>query len=110
MEETKSKNPNPKLMGIKRKPSINELKKELGLDKIPVIHKPIRVKKDNKHLYYVAGYFYPLRWQTLERLNIPNERIICEVDREQWHREMDEAREKQDETIDQEQYPWGYEE
>ena len=93
MEKTESENPNPKLMGIERKKSISELKKELGLDR--VIHKPIIVKKDGKHLYYVAGYFYPLRWETLERLNIPNQRIICEVDREQWHKEMNEARQNE---------------
>ena len=87
-----------------------KLKKELGLDKIPVIRQPIKVKKDGKHLYRVAGFTYPLRPETLERLNIPNQRIICEVDREQWHREMDEAREKQDKTIDPELYPFGYEE
>jgi hypothetical protein len=89
-----------------------KLKKELGLDKIPVIRQPIKVKKDGKHLYRVAGFTYPLRPETLERLNISNQRIICEVDREQWHREMDEAREKENgrETIDPEQYPWGYEE
>lgn len=110
MEETKSENPNPKLMGLKRKQSISELKKKLGLDKIPVIHQPIPIKKDGKHLYQVAGFTYPLKPETLERLNIPNQRIICEVDREQWHREMDEAREKQDKTIDPELYPFGYEE
>ena len=58
----------------------------------------------------MAGFTYPLKPETLERLNIPNQRIICEVDREQWHREMDEAREKQDKTIDPELYPFGYEE
>ena len=93
MEQTTSKNPNPKLMGIERKKSISELKKELGLDR--VIHKPINVKKDGKHLYYVTGFIYPLRWETLERLNIPNQRIICEVDREQWHKEMNEARQNE---------------
>ena len=108
MEETTSKNANPKLVGLERKSSIGDLKKKLGLDR--VIHKPIVVKKDGKHLYYVAGYFYYLRWQTLERINIPNKRIICEVDREQWHRELDEAREKQDKIIDPELYPFGYEE
>ena len=88
-----------------------KLKKELGLDKIPVIRQPIKVKKDGKHLYRVAGFTYPLRPETLERLNISNQRIICEVDREQWHREMDEARERENngETIDPELYPWGYE-
>ena len=93
MEKTESENPNPKLMGIERKKSISELKKELGLDR--VIHKPINVKKDGKHLYYVTGFIYPLRWETLERLNIPNQRIICEVDREQWHKEMNEARQNE---------------
>ena len=87
-----------------------KLKKELGLDKIPVIRQPIKVKKDGKHLYRVADFTYPLRPETLERLNISNQRIICEVDREQWHREMDEAREKLDKTIDPELYPFGYEE
>lgn len=110
MEETKSENPNPKLMGLKRKQSISELKKKLGLDKIPVIHQPIPIKKDGKHLYQVAGFNYPLRPSTIERLNIPPQKILFEVDREQWHREQDEAREKHDETIDPEQYPWGYEE
>jgi len=104
MEKTKPKNINSRRMDLMK------LKKELGLDKIPVIRQPIKVKKDGKHLYRVAGFTYPLRPETLERLNISNQRIICEVDREQWHREMDEAREKQDETIDPELYPFGYEE
>jgi hypothetical protein len=75
--------------------TIAEIKKRMGLDKIPVIHPPIAIKKDGKHLYQVAGYFYPLRWETLERLNIPSQRILYEVDREQWHREMNEAKEKE---------------
>ena len=104
MEKTKPKNINSRRMDLMK------LKKELGLDKIPVIRQPIKVKKDGKHLYRVAGFTYPLIPETLERLNIPNQRIICEVDREQWHREMDEAREKQDKTIDPELYPFGYEE
>lgn len=89
MEKT-TPNVNPNRMGVERKKTISELKKELGLDR--VIHKPINVKKDGKHLYYVAGYFYPLRWETLERLNIPSQRIICEVDRDEWHKEMTEAK------------------
>ena len=109
MEKTESENTNPKRMGLERKKSISEIKKELGLDKIPVIHKPIPIKKDGKHLYQVCGYSYPLRPETIERLNIPPQKILFEVDREQWHREM-EAKEKQDDTIDPEQYPWGYEE
>lgn len=104
MEETKPKNINSRRMDLMK------LKKELGLDKIPVIRQPIKIKKDGKYLYRVAGFTYPLKPETLERLNIPNQRIICEVDREQWHREMDEAREKQDKTIDPELYPFGYEE
>ena len=91
-------------------PTIADIKKKLGLDKIPVIHPPIKIKKDGKHLYKVAGFFYPLRPETIERLKIPPQKILFEVNREQWHREMDEAIEKQDETIDQELYPWGYEE
>lgn len=92
--------------------TIAELKKKLGLDKIPVIRPPIKVKKDGEHLYRVAGYFYPLKPETIERLNIPPQKILFEVDREQWHREMDEAREKENngETIDPELYPFGYEE
>lgn len=77
---------------------IAELKKEMGLDKIPVIHEPIRIKKDGKYLYRVAGYFYPMKWQTLERLNIPSQKIICEVDREEWLNEMRKAREEQNDT------------
>lgn len=117
MEKTESTNTNPKHMGLVEgngkktggKPSISELKKKLGLDRIPVIHQPIQIKKDGKHLYHVAGFTYPLRPETIERLNIPNQKIICEVDREQWRIEQDEAREKHDETIDPEQYPWGHE-
>ena len=86
MEREESKNTNP---------TIADIKKKLGLDKCTVIHKPIPIKKDGKHLYQVAGYFYPLRWETLERLNIPNQRILYEVDREQWHREMNEAKERE---------------
>ena len=96
---------------INSNPSIAELKKKLGLDKCTVIHEPIKVKKDGKHLYKVAGYFYPLKPETIDRLKIPNQKILFEVDREQWHREMDEAREKENngEIIDPELYPWGYE-
>ncbi len=90
-------------------PTIANIKKKLGLDKIPVIHPPIKIKKDDNHLYKVAGFFYPLKPETIERLKIPPQKILYEVDREQWHREQDEAKEKQDETIDQELYPWGYE-
>ena len=91
--------------------TIAELKKKMGLDKIPVIHDPIKIKNDGKHLYQVAGYFYPLRPDTIERLNIPPQKILFEVDREQWHREMDEVwdRENNREAIDPELYPFGYE-
>jgi hypothetical protein len=85
------------LEGKNVKKSISEIKKELGLD-YTVIHQPIEVKKDGKHLYQVAGYFYPLRWETLERLKIPNQRILYEVDREEWNNEMRNAREKQGNT------------
>lgn len=91
MEQTTSNN-------IHSSTSIAELKKKLGLDKYTVIHKPIKVKKDGKHLYKVAGYFYPLRWETLERLNIPNQRILYEVDREVWNNEMRKARENEKQT------------
>lgn len=97
MEKAESKNINS---------TISELKKKLGLDKYTVIHKPIHIKKDGKHLYQVAGYFYPLRPETIERLKIPSQKILYEVDRDEWHKEMDAAREKQDEDL----YPWGYEE
>ena len=98
MEKTESTNTNPKLLGVKGKKvkkSISEIKKELGLDQYTIIHQPIKVKKDGKHLYQVAGFNYPLKWETLERLNIPNQRIICEVDREHWHKEMNEARQNE---------------
>ena len=87
--------------------SISEIKKRLGLDQYPVIHPPIPVKKDGKHLYQVAGYNYPLKPETLERLNIPNHRIMYEVDREEWIQEMREAREKQDDTPTNEDEWWG---
>ena len=101
MEKAESKNINS---------TISELKKKLGLDKCTVIHKPIPIKKDGKHLYKVVGYNYPLRPETIDRLNIPPQKILFEVDREQWHREQDEANERRDKSIDPEQYPWGYEE
>ena len=69
--------------------TIAEIKKRMGLDKIPNVQQPIPIKKDGKHLYQVVGYFYPLKWETIERLNIPNNKILFEVDREEWHREMD---------------------
>ena len=90
--------------------TIADIKKKLGLDKIPVIHPPIKIKKDGKHLYKVAGFFYPLRPETIERLKIPPQKILFEVVRDEWHKEMDAAKEKQDKTIDPDQYPWGYEE
>ena len=90
--------------------TIADIKKALGLDKIPNVHQPIKIKKDGKHLYKVAGFFYPLRPETIERLKVPPQKILYEVDRNEWHKEIDAAREKQDETIDPDQYPWGYEE
>ena len=75
--------------------TVADIRKKLGLDKYTVIHKPIVVKKDGKHLYQVAGFTYPLKWETLERLNIPNQCILFEVDREQWHKEMNEARQNE---------------
>lgn len=114
MEEAKSENINTSGMGLgegtKKKTSISELKKRLGLDKYLVIHQPIKVKKDGKHLYQVAGYFYPLRWETLERLNIPNQRILYEVDRDQWIKEMKDAKKKQGDIQDENMYPWRNEE
>ena len=83
--------------------TLSELKKKLGLDKCTVIHKSVPIKKDGKHLYQVAGYFYPLKWQTIERLKIPLQKILYEVDREQWHREMNETKERESQiSID----PW----
>lgn len=94
----------------KRKPTISAIKEKLGLDKIPAIHPSIPIKKDGKHLYQVAGYFYPLRPETLERLNIPNQRILYEVDRDQWIKEMMDANKGNEETHNPEQFTWGYEE
>lgn len=112
MEKTESKISNPKHMGLvegkRKKKSISEIKKMLGLDKIRTIRPPIPIKRDGKHLYYVAGYFYPLRAETIDRLNIPSQKILFEVDREQWHKEQAEAREKQEEIQDIELYPFGY--
>jgi hypothetical protein len=82
---------------------ISEFKKKLGLDKIPVIHPPVKIKKDGKHLYQVAGYTYPLKPETIERLGIPPQKILFEVDRLQWHRDIDEAREIRDNIPDD---PW----
>ena len=87
MENTESMNPTSKGKGL----TIQELKKKLGLDKIPTVRPPIPIKKDGKHLYQVAGYFYPLRPETIERLNIPNQRILFEVNREEWIEEMREV-------------------
>lgn len=89
--------------------SIADIKKKLGLDKIPVIHPPIKIKKDGKHLYKAAGFTYPLKPETIERLKIPSQKILYEVDRDEWHRELNEARENQGEKIDPELYPFGYE-
>lgn len=84
-------------MERKKKPTIAEIKKKLGLD-TPVIQQPIRIKKDCKHLYAVAGYNYPLRPETIERLNISSQRILYEVDRDEWLKEMKEAKDKQGKT------------
>ena len=100
MEKAESTNINPKFMGL------IDLKKKLGLDKIPVIHTPIPIKRDGKHLYQVAGYFYPPRPETIDRLNIPPQKILFEVDREQWHREMNEAKENQDKNPKEDIDPW----
>ena len=95
MEKAESKNPNPQSVVRKRRQSITELKKQMGLDKIPVIRQPITIKKDGKHLYRVAGFTFPLKPDTIERLNIPPQKILFEVDREQWHKEMNEARQNE---------------
>ena len=100
MEKVESKNINS---------TISELKKKLGLDKCTVIHKPIPIKKDGKHLYQVVGYNHPLRPETIERLNIPPQKVLFEVVRDEWHKEMDAARENHRETLDPELYPFGYE-
>lgn len=71
--------------------TIQELKKKLGLDKIPTVRPPIPIKKDGKHLYQVAGYFYPLRPETIEKRNINPQRIMFEVDRDEWLAEMREV-------------------
>lgn len=97
MEKTEQDNINPKHMGLKKK-SIEEIKKKLGLDKIPMIRKPVPIKKDGKHLYQVAGYFYPLRPETIERLNIASQRILFEVDRENWLDKMRKIWNKQDDA------------
>ena len=106
MEKTESESTNPKRMGL----SLQELKKKLGLDKCRTIKPPIPIKKDGKHLYQVAGYFYPLKPETIERLKIPNQRIIKEVDRDEWLQEMVKVWGKDDKSIDSELYPFGYEE
>ena len=80
---------------MEKSEEIRELKKRLGLEK-PVIHAPITIKKDGKHLYYVGGFFFPLKWQTIERLQIPPNKILSEVDREEWRQELEEAREKKE--------------
>ena len=87
--------------------TISELKKKLGLDKCTVIHKPIPIKKDGKHLYQVAGFIYPLRPETIERLNIPNQRILFEVDREEWLNERREARDEHGDTPEHDDNWWG---
>lgn len=87
MENTESMNPNSKGKGL----TIQELKKKLGLDKIPTVRPPIPIKKDGKHLYQVAGYFYPLRPETIEKRNINPQRIMFEVDRDEWLKEMREV-------------------
>ena len=84
-------------------PTIADIKKILGLDKIPNVRQPIVIKKDGKHLYQVVGYNYPLRPETIERLKIPLQKILYEVDREQWHREMNEAQERESQISI---YPW----
>ena len=109
MAKTESENTNSNLMGLegkKVKKSISEIKKELGLDQYTVIHKPIKVKKDGKHLYQVAGDFYPLKPETLERLNIPVQRILYEVDREEWLNEMRKARDEQRDTPEHDDDWW----
>lgn len=100
MEKTEPTNINPKYMGL------TELKRKLGLDKIPVIHPPIPIKRDGKHLYQVVGYTYPLRPETIDRLNIPPQKILFEVDREQWHRDMNEAKENKDMNPKEDIDPW----
>ena len=87
MENTESMNPTSKGKGL----TIQELKKKLGLDKIPTVRPTIPMKKDGKHLYQVAGYFYPLRPETIEKRNINPQRIMFEVDRDEWLAEMREV-------------------
>ena len=105
MEKTESESTNPKRMGL----SLQELKKKLGLDKYRTVKPPIPIRKDGKHLYQVAGYFYPLKPETIERLKIPPQKILFEVDREKWLQEMTKVWGREDKSIDPELYPFGYE-
>ena len=113
--ERQTTNINPNSMGLekdkaektkKRKPTISEIKKSLGLNNILVIHPPIPINKSGKYLYQVAGYNYPLKPETIERLNIPNQKIMFEVDREEWLNEMRKARDEQRDTPEYEDDWW----
>lgn len=46
-------------------------------------------------LYQVAGYSLPLRYSTLKSKNIPDDKILFIVDRDEFRRELNEAKERE---------------
>lgn len=74
---------------------INELKKLLGMDKHRIVRDTIHSINDDTKLYQVLGYDLPLKYSTLKSKGIPDENILFVIERDEFRRELHEARERE---------------
>lgn len=74
---------------------INQLKKLLGMDKHKIVHDIIHPINDDTKLYQVLGYDLPLKYSTLKSKEIPDDEILFIVDRDEFRRELHEAKERE---------------
>ena len=75
--------------------NVSDIKKLLGLDKYNMINNEIIPVDDDTKLYQVIGYNLPLKYSTLIEKGIPNNKIIAVIDRNDFRRELTEARERE---------------
>lgn len=73
----------------------NRLKKLLGMDKYNVVRDIIHPINDYTKLYQVLGYDFPLKYSTLKAKGIPDDNILFVVGRDEFRRELYEARERE---------------
>lgn len=74
---------------------INQLKKLLGVDKHRIVRDAIHPSNDDTKLYQVLGYDLPLKYSTLKSKGIPDDNILFVVDRNEFRRELHEAKERE---------------